>query len=212
MPFDGIPQIHSRMADIKRTAQELSINDTWRAQFLATHAGPRATKRQMIDAHAVIDPNISDAEYRLLSFRSYFLNDSCDNYFVATDREAAMLGKSIATIERASTGLEGKYQTSKRRRNDSSIRKFAVPQKQLEAAEELVHLFELQEAETANLRVVNPETANLQFRTRKSEGLTLVLNSTDERIGARNSYLSSRGAKRKLPRKIDAILHGEVAL
>lgn len=185
-----------RRPDVERTARELTSAQRWRAEFYRRHAGPKASKKQLIDAFSVIDDDVSDAEYRLMRFRLYYCNEACDNYFGSTELEAALLPRSVSAIERASKGLEGpdNYQTSKRRRNDSSLRSFDVPDCKRQTAKELLALLEtaylrvengsetanlqlVDSSETADLRLVPPETANLQSRNRKNAHLTLKDNS-----------------------------------
>ncbi len=191
-----------RHFDVERTARELSSAEVWRAEFYRMHAGPKASKKQLIDAHAIIDPNVTAEEYRLLRLRLYFCNDACENYWGSTDLEAVLLNRSAAAIERASKGLEctaGKdnYQTSKRRRNQSSIRAFDTPDAGREAAKELLALCEAAKVrfqEPSEMRVDVPETANLQLRTRKNEQLTLVKNSTKEEYAQSEACAAPSGS------------------
>lgn len=209
----------NRHGDITRTVRELSAAEVWRAEFYRMHAGPKASKKQAIDAVSLVDPDISDAEYRVLRFRLYYCNEACDNYFGSNELEAALLPKSVSAIERASQCLEGpdNYQTSKRRRNQSSLRSFDVPDCKRQAVQELMALLETADlrvggysetakmridkgSETADLRVETPETANLQLRNRKNAHLTLKDNSKEKDISSAASRTrENAGSKKKAP-------------
>jgi hypothetical protein len=202
--FDRAPDgaHNGRHLDIERTARELTSAQIWRADFYRMHASSKASKKQLIDAYSIIDPDISDAEYRLQRLRLYYCNEACDNYWGSTELEAALLNRTTSAIERASKGLErteevDNYQVSRRRRNQSSVRSFNVPSSRIEAAKELLALLEPANTlvqETAEMRVETPEPANLQSRTRKNAQLTLV-NNSKEYIGA----TEHKSAKRKRP-------------
>ncbi len=179
---------NSRHFDIERTAQEISQAQAWRAEFYRIHAGPKATKRQRIETFALIDTDLTAEEFRLLCLRLRFCNDNCDNYRVSREREAALLGKSVSAIERASKGLEcadglENYQRSQRRTNRPSHRMFDVPRGKGETAKELLAVCEaanVRVLETAEMRFEGSETADLQSRNRRSEGLTLLRNSKEK--------------------------------
>jgi hypothetical protein len=173
---------NSQRFDVERSAEELSFSHVKQAEFLIRHAGPKASKRQLIDAYSLIDPDLSDAAYRLLRLRLYHCSEACDNCWTSSEFEAALLSKSVAAIERASAQIEtAGYQTSARRRNQSSVRKFIVSEEMFAAAKAQLAAYletaNVMVLETAKMRVENPEPANLQSRTRKNEGLTLVKNS-----------------------------------
>lgn len=177
-----------RAADIERTVCELSLAQTWRAEYVARHAGPTASKKQRIRALARTDPEVSDAAYRLLDLRLSFLEKDDLENFVGTDREAALLNRSVASIERASLPLEGRYQTSRRRRNLTTVRIFNVSEQVHEFARELLNLLQTAKVrllETAKVRVDDtndPElwrqTADLQSRNRKSAHLVSYSKTT----------------------------------
>jgi len=197
-------QVSDRAADIERTACGLSLVQTWRAEYMARHAGPAATKKQRIRALARIDPDVTDAAYRLLDLRLSFLEKDDDTNFVGTGREAVLLNRSAASIERASLPLEGRYQTSTRRRNKTTVRTFDVSEQVQEAARELVNLLQTAKVrvlETAKVRVETPETANLEFRNRKNEQLVQSAGSSAPyRVGlTRRAACQRRSSGRVLP-------------
>jgi hypothetical protein len=187
-------ELSGRLFDIERTVRELTLPERWRAEFLNRHAGPKATKKQLIDASSIIDPDVTDAEYRLMRLRLYFCNEACDNYIQSTDKEAALLNRSTSAIERASKGLErskdkqDNYQISTRRKDTTSLRSFDVHESKQRATAELSALLkpakmretktaDLQVSETAEMQFEAPFPANLQPVSRKHAGITLNKNS-----------------------------------
>lgn len=174
--------LNGRQFDIERTLFEFSQTDRWRAEYFRVFAGQKASKKQRTNAIALVDPDITDAAYRLLSFRLLHCNEACENYWGSTEREAGLLDRSAAAIERASKGLEGRYQKSTRRRHQSSMREFDVSEQVLAAARELLPISEAANvrvedgSEPAQMRFESPEPANLPPRSRKNEGITYVKN------------------------------------
>jgi hypothetical protein len=176
---------------IGRTAEEL------RTAFLLQH-NKGASRKQQILNHALVDPSVTDAEYRTLSLELKFAGEDGTHSILRPANGAKLLGRSLDSYTRAIKGLAdghfnertekykgGGWCVSTRRWNNTTVRDYTVSPHSLRVTETAQALFDLLEPqsetadlrndpriETAKMRNHSNETANLRERNRKNAALT----------------------------------------
>jgi len=163
-----------RPSDVKRTAEEI------RVRYLLDHAGRNASFAQRILHHAVLDVKVSgDAFKQLFASLPFCNNADASNFFVSNETMGKLLGKTPRSVERCFEQLEERgYVTSKRRKNDSSLRKFDIAPDTLRVANELIDLMR-QNAETTQTSFVNREATQASF---VSPETTLMASRNDANV------------------------------
>jgi hypothetical protein len=140
---------NSRRADIERTARSLSKPDALRTALLARENGTASPKQKILN-HALVCPDVTDSEYRVMSLEMKFAGPKGAGCFIDPQNGAAILDRSLSAYERAIKGLETKKWCDRQRRfNSTSVRTYEVPGEILRASEELATLLDL-ESESAN--------------------------------------------------------------
>jgi hypothetical protein len=136
-----------------------------------------AGEKQRILNHALVNPSVTDSEYRVLSLELKSDYGTGKGVFTDPANSALVLGRSLRSYRRSLEGLEAKgWCSRKRRRDKTSIRHYTVPENILRASLELAELIPEMRQERPNLSVLtgerigegDRERPNLSARTAKS--------------------------------------------